>query len=73
MLAPGPYDMTLVQLEDTLLDDENQRRLGSVHIILNGIGESINIQDVKTKLFWEIGKFTSRVRESIELYCTKFY
>ncbi|GKF99207.1 hypothetical protein Tco_0297990 [Tanacetum coccineum] len=26
-------------------------------------GESINIQDVKTKLFWEFGKFTSRDRE----------
>ncbi|GKC96545.1 hypothetical protein Tco_1161987 [Tanacetum coccineum] len=36
-------------------------------------GESINIQDVKTKLLWEFGKFTSRNRESIESYYTRFY
>ncbi|GJY04458.1 hypothetical protein Tco_0370398 [Tanacetum coccineum] len=35
--------------------------------------ESINIQDVKTKLFWEFGKFTSRDRESIESYYIRFY
>ncbi|GJX68800.1 hypothetical protein Tco_0304527 [Tanacetum coccineum] len=35
--------------------------------------ESINIQDVKTKLFWEFGKFTSRDRESIKSYYTRFY
>nr|GEU36610.1 hypothetical protein [Tanacetum cinerariifolium] len=29
-------------------------------------GESINIHDAKTKLFWESGKFTSRDEESIE-------
>ncbi|GKA02660.1 hypothetical protein Tco_0675441 [Tanacetum coccineum] len=36
-------------------------------------GESINIQDVKTKLFWEFGKFTSMDGESIESYYTIFY
>ncbi|GJV40564.1 hypothetical protein Tco_1419004 [Tanacetum coccineum] len=35
--------------------------------------ESINIQDVKTKLFWEFGKFTSKDEESIESYYTRFY
>ncbi|GJX38624.1 hypothetical protein Tco_0251927 [Tanacetum coccineum] len=35
--------------------------------------ESINIQNVKTKLFWEFGKFTSRDWESIESYYTRFY
>nr|GEV17096.1 hypothetical protein [Tanacetum cinerariifolium] len=35
--------------------------------------ESINIQDVKTKLFWEFGKLTSRDGESIESYSIKFY
>nr|GEY69201.1 Gag-Pol polyprotein [Tanacetum cinerariifolium] len=35
--------------------------------------EYINIQDVKTKLFWEFGKFTSRDGESIESYYTRFY
>ncbi|GJW24931.1 hypothetical protein Tco_0038742, partial [Tanacetum coccineum] len=36
-------------------------------------GESINIQDVKTKLFWEFSKFTSRDLELIESYYTRFY
>ncbi|GKC70751.1 retrovirus-related pol polyprotein from transposon TNT 1-94 [Tanacetum coccineum] len=36
-------------------------------------GESINIQDVKTKLFWKFGKFTSRVGESIKSYYTRVY
>ncbi|GJX20927.1 hypothetical protein Tco_0223604 [Tanacetum coccineum] len=31
-------------------------------------GESLNIQDVKTSLFWEFGRFTSRDGESIESY-----
>ncbi|GJX75953.1 hypothetical protein Tco_0322764 [Tanacetum coccineum] len=31
-------------------------------------GESLNIQDVKTNLFWEFGKFTSHDGESIESY-----
>ncbi|GKD54832.1 hypothetical protein Tco_1288219 [Tanacetum coccineum] len=96
----GPYEMTLVQLEDTPSDDKNPRRPAeAVHMILNGIGndkysivdafpnakemwifikqlqqgESINIQDVKTKLFWEFGKFTLRNGESIESHYTRFY
>ncbi|GKB45846.1 hypothetical protein Tco_0896599 [Tanacetum coccineum] len=36
-------------------------------------GESLNIQDVKTNLFWEFGKFTSHNRETIESYYTRFY
>nr|GFB52946.1 hypothetical protein [Tanacetum cinerariifolium] len=36
-------------------------------------GESLNIQDVKTNLFWEFGKFTSHDRESMETYYTSFY
>ncbi|GKE08526.1 hypothetical protein Tco_1412077 [Tanacetum coccineum] len=36
-------------------------------------GESINKQDVKTKLFWEFGKFTSRDGESVESYYSRFY
>ncbi|GJT17191.1 hypothetical protein Tco_0875897 [Tanacetum coccineum] len=35
--------------------------------------ESINKQDVKIKLFWEFGKFTSREGESIESYYSRFY
>nr|GEZ16450.1 hypothetical protein [Tanacetum cinerariifolium] len=36
-------------------------------------GESLNIQDVKTNLFWEFGKFTSHEGETMESYYTRFY
>ncbi|GKA53377.1 retrovirus-related pol polyprotein from transposon TNT 1-94 [Tanacetum coccineum] len=36
-------------------------------------GESLNKQDVKTNLFWEFGRFTSRDGESIESYYSMFY
>ncbi|GJY39236.1 hypothetical protein Tco_0425600 [Tanacetum coccineum] len=36
-------------------------------------GESINKQDVKTKLFWEFGKFTSRDGGSIKSYYSRCY
>nr|GFA15628.1 hypothetical protein [Tanacetum cinerariifolium] len=36
-------------------------------------GESLNIQDVKTNLFWEFGKFTLHDRESMDSYYTRFY
>ncbi|GJY73690.1 hypothetical protein Tco_0478121 [Tanacetum coccineum] len=35
--------------------------------------ESLNKQDVKTSLFWEFGRFTSRDGESIESYYSRFY
>nr|GEU95322.1 ribonuclease H-like domain-containing protein [Tanacetum cinerariifolium] len=36
-------------------------------------GESLNIQDVKTNLFWEFGKFTSHDEETMESYYIRFY
>nr|GEU89916.1 retrovirus-related Pol polyprotein from transposon TNT 1-94 [Tanacetum cinerariifolium] len=36
-------------------------------------GESLNIQDVKTNLFWEYDKFTSYDGETMESYYTIFY
>ncbi|GJW23283.1 hypothetical protein Tco_0033905 [Tanacetum coccineum] len=36
-------------------------------------GESLNVQDVKTNLFWEFGKFTSRDGETMESYYSRFY
>ncbi|GJU84096.1 hypothetical protein Tco_1291642 [Tanacetum coccineum] len=36
-------------------------------------GESLNVQDVKTNLFWEFGKFTSRDGESMKSYYSRFY
>ncbi|GJS63286.1 hypothetical protein Tco_0677850 [Tanacetum coccineum] len=35
--------------------------------------KSLNIQDVKTNLFWGFGKFTSHDGESMESYYSKFY
>ncbi|GJZ87856.1 hypothetical protein Tco_0659638 [Tanacetum coccineum] len=36
-------------------------------------GESLNIQDVKTNLFWEFGQISSHDGETIESYYTRFY
>nr|GFA00127.1 hypothetical protein [Tanacetum cinerariifolium] len=36
-------------------------------------GESINVQDLETNLFWEFGKFTSLDGESLESYYLRFY
>ncbi|GJV99286.1 retrovirus-related pol polyprotein from transposon TNT 1-94 [Tanacetum coccineum] len=36
-------------------------------------GESINVQDLETNLYWEFGKFTSRGGESLESYYSRFY
>nr|GEX60554.1 integrase, catalytic region, zinc finger, CCHC-type, peptidase aspartic, catalytic [Tanacetum cinerariifolium] len=36
-------------------------------------GESINVQDLETNLYWEFGKFTSRDGESLKFYYSRFY
>ncbi|GJX89660.1 hypothetical protein Tco_0341674 [Tanacetum coccineum] len=36
-------------------------------------GESINVQDLETNLYWEFGKFTSRDGESLESYYSRFH
>nr|GFA17873.1 hypothetical protein [Tanacetum cinerariifolium] len=36
-------------------------------------GKSINVQDLETNLYWEVGKFTSRDGESLESYYSRFY
>nr|GEV42973.1 hypothetical protein [Tanacetum cinerariifolium] len=36
-------------------------------------GESINVQDLETNLYWEFGKFTSKDGESLESYYLRFY
>ncbi|GJY47147.1 retrovirus-related pol polyprotein from transposon TNT 1-94 [Tanacetum coccineum] len=35
--------------------------------------ESINVQDIKTNLYWEFGKFTLQDDESLESYYSRFY
>ncbi|GJU25307.1 hypothetical protein Tco_1163928 [Tanacetum coccineum] len=68
--AAHTYDSTAALLRNKKLIDAEAE---AIRMILNGIGESINKQDVKTKLFWEFGKFTLRDGESIESYYTRFY
>nr|GEW59875.1 hypothetical protein [Tanacetum cinerariifolium] len=36
-------------------------------------GESINVQDLETNLYWEFRKFTSRDSELLESYYSRFY
>nr|GFB02522.1 hypothetical protein [Tanacetum cinerariifolium] len=36
-------------------------------------GESINVQDLETNLYWEFGKFTSQDGKSLESYYSRFY
>nr|GEZ95709.1 hypothetical protein [Tanacetum cinerariifolium] len=36
-------------------------------------GESINVQDLETNMYWESGKFTSQDGESLESYYSRFY
>ncbi|GJW32340.1 retrovirus-related pol polyprotein from transposon TNT 1-94 [Tanacetum coccineum] len=36
-------------------------------------GESINVQDLETNLYWEFGKFISRDGESLESYYSRVY
>ncbi|GJY82670.1 hypothetical protein Tco_0496046 [Tanacetum coccineum] len=36
-------------------------------------GESINVQDLETNLYWEFRKFTSRDGESLDSYYSRFY
>nr|GEU69375.1 hypothetical protein [Tanacetum cinerariifolium] len=36
-------------------------------------GESINVQDLKTNLYWEFGKYTSQDGELLESYYSRFY
>nr|GFB08604.1 hypothetical protein [Tanacetum cinerariifolium] len=36
-------------------------------------GESINVQDLETNLYWEFGKFTFQDGESLESYYSRFY
>nr|GEV76157.1 integrase, catalytic region, zinc finger, CCHC-type, peptidase aspartic, catalytic [Tanacetum cinerariifolium] len=36
-------------------------------------GESINVQDLETNLYWEFGKFTSQDGESLESHYSGFY
>ncbi|GJU40963.1 hypothetical protein Tco_1193920 [Tanacetum coccineum] len=36
-------------------------------------GDSINVQDLETNLYWEFGKFTSKDGETLDSYYSRFY
>nr|GEW83227.1 hypothetical protein [Tanacetum cinerariifolium] len=36
-------------------------------------GESINVQDLKTNMYWEFGKFTSKDGKTLESYYSSIY
>ncbi|GKF82127.1 hypothetical protein Tco_0243783, partial [Tanacetum coccineum] len=61
----GPYKLTSVVIENA----------NEMWIAIERLqhGESLNVQNVKTNLFWEFGKFTSRDGESMESYYSQFY
>ncbi|GJT06518.1 retrovirus-related pol polyprotein from transposon TNT 1-94 [Tanacetum coccineum] len=58
-------------------DDQNKKKLDSQEMweAIERLqqGESRNIQDLKTNLFWEFGQFTSHDGETIKSYYTIFY
>ncbi|GKB96930.1 hypothetical protein Tco_0983067 [Tanacetum coccineum] len=74
-ILEGPYTPTTVIIPDVPATDNT---LATAHEMWEAIerlqqGESLNIQDVKTNLFREFGKFTSQDRESMESYYSRFY
>ncbi|GJT70371.1 hypothetical protein Tco_1029657 [Tanacetum coccineum] len=83
-ILKGPYTPTIVTTpavpvtedspavpEQTTVETTAQELWEAIERLQQG--ESLNIQDVKTNLFWEFGQFTSHDRETIEPYYTRFY
>ncbi|GJQ94550.1 hypothetical protein Tco_0005689 [Tanacetum coccineum] len=79
--SPKVPERTIVETVLTIIGDEIYSTVDAcktAHEMWEAIkrlqqGESLNIQDVKTNLFWEFGKFTSHDGETIESYYTRFY
>ncbi|GJU04143.1 retrovirus-related pol polyprotein from transposon TNT 1-94 [Tanacetum coccineum] len=83
-ILKGPYTPTIVTTpvvpatedspavpEQTTVETTAQEMWEAIERLQQG--ESLNIQDVKTNLFWEFGQFTSHDGETIESYYTRFY
>ncbi|GJU27809.1 hypothetical protein Tco_1166430 [Tanacetum coccineum] len=87
IMAAGPYTPSTVTISVIPATDESSEvpEQTAVKAILNIThemwiaierlqhGESLKIQDAKTNLFWEFGKFTSHDGESMESYYSRFY
>nr|GEY24941.1 retrovirus-related Pol polyprotein from transposon TNT 1-94 [Tanacetum cinerariifolium] len=71
-ILSGPYKPTTVLVQVVEATDNSPVEMWEAIERLQQ-GESLNIQDVKTNLFWEFGKFTSHDGESMESYYTRFY
>ncbi|GJS28789.1 copia protein [Tanacetum coccineum] len=80
-ILEGPYKLTIVTITVVPATDDSPEvleRTTTAHDMWIAIerlqhGESFNIQDVKTNLFWEFGKFTCHDGESMESYYSRFY
>nr|GEZ79759.1 hypothetical protein [Tanacetum cinerariifolium] len=67
-LKNPPYKFTWVDKEVPISKGSPVTRTESLKH-----GESINVQDLETNLYWEFGKFTSHDGESLESYYLRFY
>nr|GEX52557.1 hypothetical protein [Tanacetum cinerariifolium] len=79
MLAPGNYVQWKSRIK-RYIDTKPNHEL--IHYCLKNPlykytwaekGESINVQDLETNVYWEFRKFTSRDGESLESYYSRFY
>ncbi|GJX91839.1 retrovirus-related pol polyprotein from transposon TNT 1-94 [Tanacetum coccineum] len=69
-ILSGPYVPSTVLVQAVAATEANEMWIAIERLQQ---GESLNVQDVKTNLFWEFGKFTSRDGESMESYYSRFY
>nr|GEZ86511.1 hypothetical protein [Tanacetum cinerariifolium] len=77
-ILSGPYKPTTILVQAVEATDNSPAVLEHTTVMWEAIerlqqGESLNIQDVKTNLFWEFDKFTSHDGETMESYYTRFY
>ncbi|GKA90371.1 hypothetical protein Tco_0812241 [Tanacetum coccineum] len=78
MLGPGRYAQWRSPIENSPAvpqHEEAETTANEMWIAIERLqqGESLNIQYVKTNLFWEFRKFTSHDGESMESYYSRFY
>ncbi|GJT28162.1 hypothetical protein Tco_0908437 [Tanacetum coccineum] len=67
-ILSGPYVPSSVLIQAVAAAEANEMWIAIERLQQ---GESLNVQDVKTNLFWEFGKFTSRDGESMESYYSR--
>ncbi|GKA07357.1 hypothetical protein Tco_0686581 [Tanacetum coccineum] len=67
-ILSGPYVPSTVLVQAVAATEANEMWIAIERLQQ---GESLNVQDVKTNLFWEFGKFTSRDGESMESYYSR--